>query len=250
MKSLKFKNQTHNRYWWHKLSDTDYVPDIYKLLSDDEWNLLESWFKETEEKFSGTGEMQIPGISLICSLINGNGISRIIQCGHYIGYSTLLLAFMFKRMNKNKCIFSVDIDLNITEYTQAWINKADLNNQVILHVEDSADKNLPKLAKEYFGGKNPQLILIDSSHQYEHTIKELNLWWDILPKGGFIIMHDVSVFASEFDKTNSGGVNKAINSWLHDKNYNFLTINGFVDNTYGGNDLTYKDGCGLGIIQK
>ena len=56
MRSIDFRNNTNNRYWWHNLDDTDYVPDVYRLLSDEEWELLESWFKETEKRFTGTGE--------------------------------------------------------------------------------------------------------------------------------------------------------------------------------------------------
>ena len=250
MKSLNFKNRNNNRYWWHKLNDTDYIPDIYRLLSNDEWDILQSWFDETEKKFPGTGEMQIPGISLISSLINGNGISRIVQCGHYIGYSTLLLGFLLKRMNKTNCIISIDIDSAITDYTSKWLKKADLENQIKLCVKDSADASLLPITQDYFNNKNPQLIIIDSSHQFDHTIKELNIWWDILCIGGFLVMHDISKFAATFDSTNCGGVNKAVDYWLKNKNYNYLGINKFFDGQINGNDLSYKDGCGLGIFQK
>lgn len=253
MRSTNFRHKTNNRYWWHNLKDTDYAPDIYNLLSQDEWNLLESWFIETEKNFTGTGEMQIPAISFLSGLINGNGLSRIVQCGHYIGYSSLLLGFLLKRMNKTRCIFSIDIDEKITEYTNKWIEKANLNNQIRLCVKNSADPQLLDIVDEYFLGQKPQLVIIDSSHQYDHTIEELDLWWPRIIEGGFLIMHDVSVFASSFDQTNRGGVHKAINDWLALKNnldYSFLRINNFVNRLHNGNELSYKDGCGLGIIQK
>lgn len=250
MRNLNFKNKTNNRYWWHNLQDTDYIPDIYRSLSDQEWIILQSWFDETEKEFSGTAEMQIPGISLISSLINGNGISRIIQCGHYIGYSSLLLGFLLKRMNKNNCIFSIDIDPKVTEYTLKWLKKSKLEDQVKLYVGDSADPTLLNIVNNYFNNQDPQLIIIDSSHQFHHTIKELDLWWDTLCVGGFLVMHDISVFASSFDSTKSGGVNKAIDYWLKGKNYNFLGINKFFNGQMDGNSLSYKDGCGLGILQK
>lgn len=251
MRSEKFRNKTTNRYWWHHLEDTNYIPDIYRLLSDDEWSILDSWFSETDEKFVGTGEMQVPAISFICSLINANGISRIVQCGHYIGYSTLLLGFTLRRMGKDNCVFTIDIDETITNYTKSWIAKAKLEKQVEFCVKNSSDPILPSNAEKYFSGKKPQLVIIDSSHSYGHTLKELDVWWDALADGGFIVMHDVSVFASSFDSTKNGGVHNAILDWLdkHNEN-NFLRINSFVDHHQNGNDLSYKDGCGLGIIQK
>ena len=39
-------------------------------------------------------------------------------------------------------------------------------------------------ALDYFKSDNIDILFIDSSHQYEHTLKELNLWFDIIKKVG------------------------------------------------------------------
>ena len=41
----------------------------------------------------------------------------------------------------------------------------------------------------------PQLILLDSSHQYEHTLRELDLWVPRMEPGSIMLLHDTSTYA-------------------------------------------------------
>lgn len=248
-RSKDFKSRTHNRYWWFRFSGADYVPTIFALLTDAEWDFLEQWYADSELKYPGPGECSVPAMSMLLGLITGNNVSRIVQLGHYIGFSTILLGFILRRMGHNWALFSVDIDSKATEYTQSWLDMAGINDQVRLVVSDSADSTLPSKAINYLGG-SPQLIFIDSSHQYKHTIQELDLWYEHLTPGGFIILHDVSPFAAQYDSTKQGGVITAANEWLKGRNVSASLINSFCDGTQSIDSLIYRDGCGLGIIQK
>ena len=248
-RSIKFQTRTHNRYWWFRFSGAEYVPALFDLLTDTEWDIIEQWYADSEIKFQGPGECSVPAMSMLLGLITGNNISRMVQLGHYIGFSTILLGFIFRRMGHKGAIFSVDIDPKATEYTQSWLNMAGLNDHVSLLVSDSADSTVPSNAINYLGG-SPQLIFIDSSHQYKHTIQELDLWHEHLAPGGFIFLHDVSLFAAQFDSTQQGGVRTALSEWLKVRNVDVSMINSFCDGTQRVDELTYRDGCGLGIIQK
>lgn len=197
-RSLNFSNRQHNRYWWHKVNDCNYVPLIYSALDDGEWSLLSRWFDDSENKYQSTGEAGIPPISFLIGLITGSGIRRIVQCGHFIGYSSLMLGFNLRKMGKKNSLYSIDIDKKVTAYSQMWLNEAGLDDYVRLTVNDSAALSEPALAEAYLGGA-PQLVFIDSSHQYEHTLDELNLWYPRVAIGGLIALHDTSVFAKTFD---------------------------------------------------
>jgi predicted O-methyltransferase YrrM len=249
MRSLKFASRAHNRYWWYRLHDAQYVPLIFRGLTDSEWSLMDEWFTDTEAKFPSPGEISIPGISMLAGLISGNGLSAIVQCGHYVGYSTLLLGFLLRSMGKFNSLFSIDIDPVSTEYTASWIEKAQLDVYVRLHLGTSADPSLPARATEYFG-LPPQLVFIDSSHQYSHTLGELDLWYEALLPGGFMMMHDVSSFAQSFDTTKQGGVLRATTEWAGRRALQLFLINSFVDGRQSTDELTYRDGCGLGLLQK
>ncbi|MEY2504751.1 MAG: hypothetical protein QOG27_1031, partial [Verrucomicrobiota bacterium] len=67
-------------------------------------------------------------------------------------------------------------------------------------------------AREYLGG-DPELIVLDSSHEYQATLDELDLWYPALAAGGLLILHDVSRFAVDFDVTKQGGVLRAFTEW-------------------------------------
>ena len=247
-RSRKFSQNGHNRYWWHRTPGCDYVPIIYQALSEQEWNLISDWFEESEKSYELTGEAGVPIMSFLLGLINGNSIDRIVQCGHYIGYSSLMFGFFLRMMNKKHSIYSIDIDEKVTAYSQKWIDKADLNDFVKLNVNNSAALSEPSSAELYLRGK-PQLVFIDSSHQYRHTLEELDLWYPSIVKGGFLALHDTSEFARAYDNTKSGGVASAVKEWAEKNNVRALNINGFVTGGSPG-DFPYLDGCGLTLIQK
>lgn len=248
-RSRKFRSMTHNRYWWYRLEDSDYLPPIFGGLSEGEWSLMEEWFIETEEKFPSPGEISIPGISLISGIIGGNGISRIVQCGHYVGYSTMILGFLLRAMRKENALFSIDIDTSSTKFTQSWIDRANLSMQLHLELGSSSDPAMVIRAKEYLRGA-PQIVFIDSSHQYSHTLEELDLWWDALAPGGLIFLHDVSEYAKAFDTTGKGGVATAAREWSSKHGRSLFMLNSFSKLGDNPNVYAYRDGCGMGIIQK
>lgn len=248
-RSRGFGQRSHNRYWWHRAPATDYVPLPYAMLDDAEWALLSAWFEDTEKKYRNTGEANVPPMSLLLGLISGNALSRLVQCGHFVGYSTLLLGFLLRRMGRQNALYSIDIDAAVTAYTAGWIERAGLGGQVHLEVADSAAADGPAKAAAYFGGRPPQLVFIDSSHQYAHSLKELDLWFDVLPQGGLLVLHDTSRFAAAFDSTGQGGVFRAVSEWCAARGRTALMLNSFVTGGSPG-DFPYLDGCGLSIIQK
>ncbi|WP_201445481.1 hypothetical protein, partial [Belnapia sp. F-4-1] len=81
----------------------------------------------------------------------------------------------------------------------------------------------------------------------------LDLWYDRLAPGGLLSLHDTSAFAQEFDRSGEGGVLRAAREWGAGRN--MILLNNFVGEAGPGaagspNRLTYKDGCGFGLVQK
>lgn len=250
MRTLEFRKRTHNRYWWYHLNDNDYVPPVISALSDAEWSLLDDWFTDTEAKFPSPGEVSVPGISMLDGIVGGNGIGAVVQLGHYVGFSTLMLGFNLRRMGRQRALFSIDIDPTVTDYTQSWVDRAGLGEVVKLHVADSSDPVAATAAAEWLG-RPPQIVFIDSSHQYRHTMKELDIWYDRLAPGGLLCLHDTSAFAQGFDPSGEGGVLRAAQEWGAGRN--MILLNNFVGESGipgGPNRLAYKDGCGFGLVQK
>lgn len=249
MRTSEFASRNHDRYWWFKSFQPKYDPPIFDMLADDEWRLMSEWYDETEVKFpSGTGECAVPAMTMLQSFIMGNNLSRIVQLGHFIGFSSLILGFTLRKMQASRSLYSIDIDHDVTQYTQSWIDKANLNEQIELEIADSASTSAAENSVAYLQG-SPQLIFIDSSHQFQHTLDELDQWYPRLQPGGFIFLHDVSKFAASFDYTHKGGVSAAADQWLAGSSAGRLMLNGDLVGEHG-DAVVYRDGCGLGMIQK
>ncbi len=251
-----FATNPGNRYWWHHRAECRYEPPVYSWLDDREWALMREWFVQSEAEFGGgTGECSVPCMSMLHGLITGNGLSRVVQLGHYLGYSTFLISLMLQRMGNGGQLYSADIDPRATEFTQGWVDRFGVSDTANLQVIDSSDPAAVETARQAFGGLAPQLVFIDSSHMYQHTLKELDLWYPALQDWGFIVLHDASTFAADFDAQEGGGVKRAIDEWNLVANDRIFTINSTFgesngENATSGEDLVYVDGCGLGMLQK
>jgi predicted O-methyltransferase YrrM len=210
---------------------------------------MEAWYEETA-RIDSIGEINVPAMSFVQGLVMGNAIGRIVQLGHYFGYSALLIGFMLRAMGRRPGLFTIDIDEQASAFTQRWLTRAGLDDVVAVHTGDSAAEGSLQAATARLGGA-PELILLDSSHQYDHTLRELDLWVPRMEPFSLLLLHDTSTYATNFDSDGTGGVQKALDDWLtgHPE-VAFLNLNRQVAPTDDARDLVYKDGCGLGLVQK
>ena len=248
VRSLEFRNRSSNRYWWFQSKGATYVPPIYSFLTDSEWAIIDEWYNETDEK-NLAAECNVSLMCVLQGFIMGSMVQRIVQFGTSQGYSALLVGFMLRKMGIKNSFVTIDINEESNIFTKRYVEKAELTEYINIVTSDSASATLPKYCINYIKGK-PQIIIIDSSHQYEHTIRELELWYNHLEKNGIIFLHDTSTKAAAYDATGKGGVIKALTEWSSKNNINYVNINKLTERFTPANDLTYLDGCGLGIIQK
>lgn len=247
-RSRAWENDPRPRYWWHRLPGMNFVPPIYGDLSDEEWAVVREWYDETDQN-SAVGECAVPLMSLLHGLVMGNRAARLVQLGTCSGYSALLLGFMLRRMNARRGLFTLDIDPAMCAMSQRWIDRAGLGEFVQIAELNSLDANAPQIAAEFLGGA-PELIIVDSSHEYRGTLEELNLWYPALAVGGLMLLHDVSQFAAGFDVTGTGGVRRAFDEWRKaHAEAETLCLNGESRDMNLPRPL-YKDACGLGLIHK
>ncbi len=241
--SKKCKESGHN---WFTCERHKYPPLVFNLMTAEERELLLSWYNETSVKWpNGDGASGYTAISTISGFLLGSGIKSIVQCGHFVGFSTLLFGFIFRYMGFKHAIYSIDICTEATEYTKKWIAAAGLADYVKIVLRDSSDHQNVQEANAYFEGKI-ESIYIDSAHTYSHTKKELATWYDFLAPSGFLFLHDSSDVAMGYDAEGKGGVKLALLEMLHDKRVNGLLVN----SKWYGVESIYSDPCGLAIIQK
>ena len=234
----------HRRYWWHRLHT--YEPDVYRVLSDSQRQLLIDWYAQSEAD-GRVGEMAVPMTSAILGFVNGSGIRRVVQLGHFAGYSCLLLGWALQRMGVEHGLFSIDLRQKHTDATRHWTDRAGLDAVLDLHTSDSTEAACVPAAREYLKG-DPQAVIIDSSHQYAHTLRELDLWYPALAPGGLVFLHDATPMAARYDRSEQGGVRRAIDEWLARPGApTALTLAGPPDHDQ---TAPYADPSGLCVIQK
>lgn len=247
-RSREWTKATAPRYWWHRLPGMDFVPPIYSDLADEEWEIMSEWYRETDRS-GAIGECAVPLVSLLQGFVLGNRINRIVQLGTCSGYSALLLGFMLRRMRAERGLFTLDINPELCALTQRWLERAGLTNYVTVATGDSLDSRSLAAAREFFSNE-PELILLDSSHEYLATVRELELWYPALQIGGLFLLHDVSRFAADFDVTRKGGVGRAFTEWRRKHpEAEAICLNG-ESRTMDLPRPVYKDACGLGLIHK
>lgn len=248
VRSSGWSRNTEPRYWWHRLPGMDYVPALYADLAPEEWQLLADWYAETNAS-GQVGEAAVPLLSLLQGFVMGNRTSRIVQLGTHAGYSSLLLGFMLRRMQAAQGLFTLEIDPEFCAIASGWLARAGLQDYVQVAERNSLEPESVTAARNYLGG-DPELILLDSSHEYAATLRELDLWYKALARGGLLVLHDVSRFAQPFDLTQAGGVRRAFDEWraVNPTAETFL-LNGEARSMELPRPF-YKDACGLGLIHK
>ncbi len=247
-RSRRWTEEESPRYWWHRLPGMDFVPPIYSDLTREEWEIVRAWYEETDEN-GLIGECAVPLLSLLQGLVMGSRLARIVQLGTCSGYSSLLLGFMLRRMHAPGGLFTLDINPDLCAYSARWVERAGLSDFVRIAEGDSCDPATRAAAEKHWG-EGPELILLDSSHEYGATLTELDLWYPALGPGGFLVLHDVSTFAVDFDVTGQGGVGQALDEWRRQNpGVEAICLN------RGSRSMAlprppYKDACGVGLIQK
>lgn len=248
LRSRAWKDNPHPRYWWHRLPGNDYVPPLYAELSEEEWSVLRDWYAETDRN-GPIGECAVPLMSLLQGFVTGSRFVRIVQLGTCAGYSALLLGWMLRRMNAWQGLFTLDLDPAMCELSRRWIARAGLTDFVEVAEGSSLDRSSIEAASKYLGTA-PQLIILDSSHEYRSTLAELDLWYPALVPGGVFLFHDVSEFAASFDVTGEGGVRRAFTEWRKaHPDIETLSLNSEA-RSMDSPRPAYQDACGVGIIHK
>ena len=247
-RSIAFSSSAEQRFWWHRLPANDYVPPIYASLTTEEWQLMEDWYADTSRQ-DLIGECAVPLMSLLQGFVGGSNIRRIVQLGTHSGYSALLLGFLLRRSGARHGLISFEIGDHLVAYTRGWLERAGLADYVHVEHRSSLDSASTAVAREYLG-EAPQLVFVDSSHEYASTLAELKSWYPELTPGGLMVLHDSSVFAADFDVTRQGGVRRALREWreLHPGIETF-SLNHDV-RAIASPAMVYQDFCGAGLIQK
>jgi cephalosporin hydroxylase len=137
----------------------------------------------------------------------------IVELGVRGGEST----FVFERVAKlcNSKLISVDIE--------DCSNISSLKNWIFIRKDDIIfAKEFKKWCKDRKMNPKIDILFIDTSHLFEHTLNEIKLWFPFLSRGSKVFFHDTNLNNTYFRKNgtmdfgwdNKRGVISAIEKFL------------------------------------
>lgn len=159
--------------------------------------------------FSSFGSTKASDISdhlhLLNLLTHLIGPKVIVELGTRGGESTRVFV---RYVNKNQCE-GIGVDLSPKPN---WMKRSDrwkhfVSDDCILGETLSVSGHWPD-------GKQLRpidLLFIDTSHEYSHTVRELGIWRPLVRKSGWIIFHDTNL-SKEPSRRLSGGINYGWNN--------------------------------------
>jgi predicted O-methyltransferase YrrM len=110
-------------------------------------------------------------------MVKAGNATKVIELGTRTGVSTI--AFLYALEQTGGHLWSVDIDAKppIGDYPH-W---------TFIQGDDESDEVLSQLPP------NVDILFLDTSHHYEHTLRELRLYRSQVKSGGLIVCHDTEL---------------------------------------------------------
>lgn len=179
-------------------------------------------------------------LSLLAMLTHLCQPTRFLQLGTHSGYTALVLADVMKHNFRPGHLYTIELNKEFHLYAQEQAETAGLSNIIDFIDGFSIDKHVIEVVRK----NGPyEMIYIDSSHAYNETLQELEYYLgdtSIVSPTSFVLFHDATDFARQYDPTQSGGVRRALEEWYakHHRDYQLFIFE----------PPTWPNACGLALI--
>lgn len=162
----------------------DFLPkdinDYCEKYTQKEDDVLYQLHRETHQKILRprmlSGHLQGQLLTFFAKMISPQ---YILEIGTYTGYSAICLG---RGLKKDGELHTIDINEELEDFATSFFEKADLSNQIKMHVGDAMEI-IPALNKPW------DLVFIDADK--ENYINYYNLVLDELKSGAFIVFDNV-----------------------------------------------------------
>lgn len=197
----------------------------FNLFSENSFNIVKKFWEEYCWHFKYTYQftwLGFPVIQLADDLIQVQELiykekpDFIVETGIARGGSIIFYSSICKLINHGKVI---GVDIKIRKKNKELLDKSFLKNYFKLIESDSNNKKLILKLKNLLKNKKT-LVILDSNHEYEHVLKELINYGEIITKGSFILVTDGIVDTMTYSPrrkiyNKNGGPLKALKEYLN-----------------------------------
>lgn len=139
-------------------------------------------------------------------LITEHRPDLIIETGTHAGGSALYMASICELLGKGS-VLTIDIEDRPGRPE---------HHRVEYLLGSSTAPEILEQVKARVAGKENVMVILDSDHRCDHVLRELELYHDFVPKGGFLIVEDTNVNGHPAKFRWGKGPYEAVQSFLQD----------------------------------
>jgi predicted O-methyltransferase YrrM len=165
-----------------------------------------------DEEILGSGDAET--LSLLATLVHTCQMTRVLQIGTWIGFSSVVLAgaLAHSKREGGSLLITIDPAVSQVEKAKSYVSQAGLSQYVQFVQGSSLQPTTVQKVREL----GPyDLVFIHSDHSYATTCVELKSLWPLLKEGGLLAAHDASRESAIYDSRQEGGVFRAVSEWVN-----------------------------------
>jgi len=114
----------------------------------------------------------------------------IVELGTWKGGSSLFFASLLDLIGIGGVVITVDKNKNLCEMNKDICSSELASRRVRRFVGDSIDDKVLKKVKNLIKGHHTVLVDIDSDHKYNHVLKEMEMYGQLVTLGSYMIVED------------------------------------------------------------
>ncbi len=137
----------------------------------------------------------------------------IIECGTATGGSGLYLAQICELLGSGKVV-TIDIGTSGERYIQPGYKFRPEHPRVQYLTGSSTSTKIFEQVKSLAKQVSTVLVILDSSHAYDHVLEELRLYQEIVTNGSYMIVEDSNRNGQPVEPTRGAGSMEAIDQFL------------------------------------
>ena len=108
---------------------------------------------------------------------------RVIECGTYEGGTAQWLASVLEHVGGGE-VMTIDIDRH------AGVPK---HRRLTYQFGSTVSEETVTVVRDWIGGAQPVMVILDSDHQAAHVLKELDLYAPLVTVGSYIVVEDTHI---------------------------------------------------------
>jgi len=177
------------------------------------------------------GSSDYPTLGLMYNMIRWTKSTKVLELGGWIGFSGIFFLDAINSSHGKTEKLLVTVDANTEKQSKAKDN-FDLAGfsglYELVPFGSETEDAFSRISKH----APYDVLYIDSIHDYSHTKLELDTYFKLVRKGGFIFCHDTSELAATFDTKKEGGVRRALKEFVLENPVEFVFFehDGIFDN--------------------